>query len=87
MTNWRDMIVPTISRLDEDRVRIVLEVSNQEMGVLYFERAKREWINKPLTSGWTCVDAKVEGLYVYGGESITPKGVIAWCQDMIREMI
>ena len=85
MTNWREVIIPTVSVLDNDRVRIVLEAYNQEIGVLYFERAKRGWNKKPLTHGWTCVDAKVEGLYIYGGDSITPKEIVSWCQELIQE--
>ena len=86
MKSWKDMVVPTIEMLDSDRVRIVLEVEEKELGVLYFERAKKGWTNKPLTKGWTCVEAKVEGLYIYGGESITPKELIAWCQQQMFDM-
>jgi hypothetical protein len=74
--------------LEEDRVRIVVTTlkGQLELGVLYFEKAKRGFINKPVgMSGWACVDAKVEGLYVKGGEKITPKEIVARCQDLIRE--
>jgi len=74
--------------LEEDRVRIVVTTLNGrvELGTLYFEKAKRGFINKPVgMSGWACVDAKVEGLYVKGGEKITPKQIVARCQDLIRE--
>lgn len=84
MTKWRDIIKPTIDRLEHDRVRVVLEAYNQELGVLYFEKAKRGWTKKPLTQGWTCVDARVEGLYIYGGDSITPKEIVSWCQELIQ---
>ena len=83
MTKWKDLVIPTIDRLDTDKIRIVLEVRGVELGVLYFEKAKRGWTKKPLTNGWTCVDAKVEGLYIYGGENITPKELISWCQELI----
>lgn len=85
MTKWTDLVIPTIDMLDTDRVRIVLEVENIEIGVLYFEKAKKGWTNKPLTNGWTCVDAKVEGLYIYGGDSVTPKELIAWCQQQLTK--
>ena len=84
MTKWRHIIKPTIVRLEHDRVRVVLEAYNQELGVLYFEKAKRGWTKKPLTQGWTCVDARVEGLYIYGGDSITPKEIVSWCQELIQ---
>lgn len=84
MTKWTDLVIPTIDRLDTDKIRIVLEVKNIEIGVLYFERAKKGWTNKPITNGWVCVDAKVEGLYIHGGESVTPKELVAWCQELIE---
>ena len=74
--------------LEEDRVRIVVTTLNGrlELGTLYFEKAKRGFLNKPVgMSGWACVDAKVEGLYVKGGDKITPKEIVARCQDIIRQ--
>ena len=86
MTKWKELVVPHIDMLDHDRVRIVLEVGGEELGVLYFEKAKRGWNKKPLTNGWTCVEAKVEGLYIYGGESVTPKELVGWCQTILNEL-
>jgi len=74
--------------LEEDRIRMVVTTLNGqlELGVLYFEKAKKGFINKPVgMSGWACIDAKVEGLYVKGGDKITPKQIVARCQDLIRE--
>lgn len=85
MTKWRDNITPHIEVIEEGRIRIRLEAYMQEIGVLYFERAKRGWTNKPLTNGWTCVDAKVEGLYIHGGDGVTPKELVAWCQELIQQ--
>ncbi len=31
------------------------------------------------------MDAKVEGLYIHGGEHITPKDIIRVCQDLVEE--
>jgi hypothetical protein len=84
MKTWKDIVTPTIESLTEDRVRVVLQVEGIEVGVLYFEKAKKGWNTKPIRqSGWACVEAKVEGLYVYGGESATPKDLVAWCQQLI----
>jgi hypothetical protein len=84
MKTWKDILTPTIESLTEDRVRVVLQVEGIEVGVLYFERAKKGWNTKPIRqNGWACVEAKVEGLYVYGGESATPKELVAWCQELI----
>ena len=84
MKTWKDIVTPTIESLTEDRVRVVLQVEGVEVGVLYFEKAKKGWNTKPIRqNGWACVEAKVEGLYVYGGESATPKDLVAWCQQLI----
>ena len=34
--------------------------------------------------GWLCVDAKIEGLYEYGGENITPKEIISHIQNLLK---
>ena len=87
MSTWKELITANLENIEEDRVRIILEVEGVEIGVMYFERAKKGWNKKPLTQGWTCVDAKVEGLYVYGGDSVTPKELVAWGQQLINEFI
>ncbi len=75
-----------VSVLEEGRVRVTVSILEVELGSLYFEKAKRSFINKPVgMNGWACVDAKVEGLYVHGGEHITPKDIVAKCQEILRE--
>jgi hypothetical protein len=87
MKSWREYITPELEWLEKDRVRIVLRVEDQELGTLYFEKAKKGWNTKPIQqNGYACVEAKVEGLYVYGGDSITPKEIVAWCQELIRNV-
>jgi hemolysin-activating ACP:hemolysin acyltransferase len=74
-----------IFQLDDMRVRIVISLLEKELGTLYFEKAKRAFTNKPVgMNSWACVDAKVEGLYVVGGEEITPKDIVAYCQQLLR---
>jgi hemolysin-activating ACP:hemolysin acyltransferase len=66
-------------------VRIIVLLEDIELGVLYFERAKVGFTNKPIgLDSWACVDAKVEELYVYGGDTITPKDIVARCQAVLR---
>ena len=36
---------------------------------------------------WACVDAKVEGLYIHGGDNITPKDIVAHCQALIKASV
>jgi len=74
-----------IFQLDEMKTRIVISLYEKELGTLYFEKAKRAFTNKPVgMNSWACVDAKVEGLYVVGGEDITPKDIVAHCQQLLR---
>ena len=74
-----------IFQLDEMKMRIVISLYEKELGTLYFEKAKRAFTNKPVgMNSWACVDAKVEGLYVVGGEDITPKDIVAYCQQLLR---
>ena len=73
-----------IFQLDEMKMRIVISLYEKELGTLYFEKAKRAFTNKPVgMNSWACVDAKVEGLYVVGGEDITPKDIVAHCQGLL----
>ena len=80
-----------MTEIEDGRIRIIIvqeeNSPNQgevELGTLYFERAKKTFQRKPITmNGWACVDAKINELYDMGGE-ITPKEIVAHCQDIIR---
>ena len=75
-----------LTEVEVGRVRVVVSLNEQiELGTLYFEKVKRGFTNKPLSmNSWACVDAKIEGLYQVG-ESITPKDIVAHCQELIKE--
>ena len=87
-----DITVDTLSydltQMDEDKIRIVVSLNDEvELGTLYFEKAKRMFQRKPVgMNAWACVDAKVEGLYIYGGDNITPKDIVAKCQSIIASL-
>ena len=83
----RDNIRFNIETLDPNRVMVeVTLLGEMVLGILYFENPKQTWNKKPLLSKkWRCVDAKVEGLYIHGGEDITPKDIIRVCQDLVEE--
>ena len=83
----RDNIRFNIESLDPNRVMVeVTLLGEMVLGILYFENPKQTWNKKPLLSKkWRCVDAKVEGLYIHGGEDITPKDIIRVCQDLVEE--
>lgn len=68
----------------DDRLRVTISNDDKEMGVLYFEKAKLNFTNKPLSMGsWACVDAKIEDDSIFN-EEFTPKDMVRECQDMIK---
>jgi hypothetical protein len=82
-----DTLSYTMDLIEEGRIRMVVSLNgDMELGTLYFEKAKRTFQRKPIgMDSWACVDAKIEGLYQIGGETITPKDMVRKCQDLIRE--
>lgn len=68
----------------DDRIRIIISNDHKEVGTLYFEKAKLNFTNKPLSMGsWACVDAKIEDDSIFN-EEFTPKQMVGECQDLIR---
>lgn len=69
----------------EDRIRFIISFKEQEVGSLYFEKAKRGFNRKPIgMDAWVCVDAKIERLYEVSDYEITPKEIVEVCQKMIK---
>jgi hypothetical protein len=69
----------------DDRLRFIISFNDQEVGSLYFEKAKKGFTNKPLSmDAWVCVDAKIERLYEVVDYEITPKDIVEVCQNMIK---
>jgi hypothetical protein len=68
----------------DDRIRVTISNDDKEIGLLYFERAKLNFTNKPLSMGsWACVDAKIEDDSIFH-EGFTPKQMVGECQDLIK---
>jgi hypothetical protein len=81
-----DSLTYDLFQLDVDKIRIVISLYEKELGTVYFEKAKRSFMRKPVSmDGWACIDAKIEGLYVVGGDNITPKDIVGQCQKVIRD--
>ena len=69
----------------DDRIRVTISNDHKEIGLLYFEKAKKGFTNKPLSMGsWACVDAKIEDDSIFH-ENFTPKQMVGECQDLIRQ--
>jgi hypothetical protein len=68
----------------DDRIRVTISNDDKEIGLLYFEKAKLNFTNKPLSMGsWACVDAKIEDDSIFHDE-YTPKDMVRECQDLIK---
>ena len=51
----------SLTEIENNRLRITISDDDKEVGTLYFEKAKLNFTNKPLSMGsWACVDAKIE---------------------------
>ena len=69
----------------DDRIRVTILSDDREIGLLYFEKAKKGFTNKPLSMGsWACVDAKIEDDSIFH-EGFTPKQMVGECQTLIKE--
>jgi hypothetical protein len=69
----------------DDRIRVTISNDDKEIGLLYFEKAKLNFTNKPLSMGsWACVDAKIEDQEIFH-EGFTPKQMVGECQELIRQ--
>ena len=68
----------------DDRIRVTISNDDKEIGLLYFEKAKKGFTNKPLSMGsWACIDAKIEDDSIFH-EGFTPKDMVRECQDLIK---
>ncbi len=81
-----DFITPKVEPLSQDRYRIELFSSNggEYYGVLFYERAKRGYNNKPITKGWTCVDAKIQQKFYTDNPEVTPLMVLQWGMSLVK---
>ena len=69
----------------EDRIRFIITFNEQEVGSLYFEKAKKTFQRKPVSmDAWVCVDAKIEKLYEVSDYEVFPKEIVEVCQKMIK---
>ena len=69
----------------DDRIRVTISNDDKEIGLLYFEKAKLNFTNKPLSMGsWACVDAKIEDNSIFS-EEFTPKQMVGECQELIKQ--
>lgn len=74
-----------MDRMDNGIIRFIITFNEQEVGSLYFERAKKMFQRKPVSmDSWVCVDAKIEKLYEVSEYEIVPKEIVDTCQKIIK---
>ena len=73
-----------LTQIEDNRIGVTVTNEDKVVGILYFEKAKLSFTNKPLSMGsWACVDAKIEDDSIFN-EDFTPKQMVGECQDMIK---
>jgi hypothetical protein len=81
------MIIPMkyeLTQIEDNRIGVTVTNEDKVVGILYFEKAKLNFTNKPLSMGsWACVDAKIEDQEIFN-EDFTPKQMVGECQEIIK---
>ena len=73
-----------LTEIENNRIGVTVTNEDKVVGLLYFEKAKLSFTNKPLSMGsWACVDAKIEDQEIFN-EEFTPKQMVGECQDIIK---
>ena len=73
-----------LTQIEDNRIGVTVTNEDKVVGILYFEKAKLNFTNKPISMGsWACVDAKIEDESIFN-EEFTPKQMVGECQDMIK---
>ena len=84
--NYRIILTPTLTKMDDGTIRIIFSKNEEEMACLYYEKAKNGWTNKPIVSNqYRCFDAKISNPTIYEGD-IEPKDLMGWGQEIIGKM-
>ena len=74
--------------IEEGIIRFIISFNEEEMGSLYFEKAKKTFHRKPVSmDAWVCVDSKIERLYEVSNYDITPKEIVERCQQIIKKTL
>jgi hypothetical protein len=74
-----------LTQIEDNRIGVTVTNEDKVVGILYFEKAKLNFTNKPISMGsWACVDAKIEDQEIFN-EDFTPKQMVGECQDLIKQ--
>ena len=83
-TDYKNILTPTLTKMDDGTIRIIFSMNEEEMVCLYYEVAKKGWTNKPiLTNKFRCVEGKVMNSVIYDKGIVEPKDLVGWGQELI----
>ena len=83
-TDYKNILTPTLTKMDDGTIRIIFSMNEEEMVYLYYEVAKKGWTNKPiLTNKFRCVEGKVMNSVIYDKGIVEPKDLVGWGQELI----
>lgn len=87
--DYRKDIRVYITKMNEERYRVEFYYMDVEYLSLYYERAKKAFVNKPVgMNSWTCVEAKYGDGDIYNlFEGLTPRMLMDWGQEMVNEEV
>lgn len=85
--DYKNKIDYYVTRMGPDRMRVEYHVDGAEYLSLYYERAKKGYVNKPIVQeGFACVEAKYSDGDIYTlFPGLTPKMLMDWGQEIVRE--
>jgi hypothetical protein len=82
--NYKNILTPTLTKMDDGTIRIIFSKDEEEMACLYYEKAKKGWTNKPIISNqYRCIDAKISNPTIYEDGTMEPKDLVGWGQELI----
>jgi hypothetical protein len=85
MRTYKEILTPTVDKMDDNIIRVIFYIDETEMACLYYERPKKGWTNKPIMPQvWKCSDAKISNNAIYVEGLIEPKELVGWGQELIK---
>lgn len=83
--SYKDEMTYIVVNTGDGSKRVELYREGYEVAALYYEIAKKGFVNKPVGYGWACVDVKYSDPNLYDKqEDLTPTLLLEWGQEIIH---
>ena len=85
MENYQTEIKTYVTKMSDERYRVEFFHHDAEYLSLYYERAKKGFVSKPVgLNTWVCVEAKYSDGDIYKlFPDLTPRQLIDWGQKLV----